>query len=447
MLLLPAFAALLPYIPGLMLEADVRLLPYAVAVMVGMVWGMRGLEDETIDLHRLAPGESLRVAGQQVLWVALCIFTLMFAIKDRSISRLFLGCYLLLLWGLLAGLHWKAPGLLASWLFSERDVTPTLLIGRRDNAGVLDRWMDRRLHLGVLPVGLLSDESPSGVPASRIPYLGTIDRLAEVISSHRVAQVVLLGWVDDAAAVERMIQICEAEGCRFLIHNDYGARFARRFIPHEEGGHHFLAVQSEPLEDPVNRATKRMLDIMISLPVVLFVLGPLCIVLWLIQRYQAPGPLFFIMPRAGWHRERFKMLKFRSMYAHGHDVNRQATTGDPRVYPLGRFLRRTSLDELPQFWNVLRGEMSVVGPRPHLPQHDDEFSRIARAYRTRALVKPGITGLAQTKGFRGEISDPEKLHQRVYWDLYYARSWRLSLDIRICLQTAWQMIFPPASAY
>lgn len=447
-LLLPFFAALLPYLPGgLMLEADVRLLPYAVAVFFGMVWGSRRLGTETVDMHRLSPSEVIGISARQVIWVAVCIFTLMFAIKDRGISRLFLATYLVLLGGGLSLLHGRLPRLLAGWLFSEKDVTPTLLIARRDNCTVLDSWLHRRLHLGMLPVGLLCDGPPFPEAPGRVPYLGEIDRLVEVIRERQVTQVILLGWMDDGKAVEAMIQTCEAEGCRFLIHNDYGAQYARRFIPHEEGGHYFLAVQSEPLEDPVNRTLKRMLDVAVALPIVVGVLLPICGLVWLGQRWQAPGPLFFVMERAGWKRVPFRMFKFRTMYAGRHNVLTQASREDPRVYPFGRFLRRTSLDELPQFLNVLRGEMSVVGPRPHLPGHDTEFSLLSKTYRNRALVKPGITGLAQIKGFRGEITDAEKLHQRVYWDLYYARSWSLGRDVKIVLTTAWQMVFPPRSAY
>jgi lipopolysaccharide/colanic/teichoic acid biosynthesis glycosyltransferase len=141
------------------------------------------------------------------------------------------------------------------------------------------------------------------------------------------------------------------------------------------------------------------------------------------------------------------MLKFRSMYARDHDINKQATAGDSRIFPFGAFLRKSSLDEFPQFINVLRGDMSIVGPRPHLPQHDIEFSQISKTYRVRSLVKPGITGLAQVNGYRGEITDPEKLHRRVYWDLYYMSNWSLALDMQIILRTAWQVVFPPKSAY
>jgi lipopolysaccharide/colanic/teichoic acid biosynthesis glycosyltransferase len=181
--------------------------------------------------------------------------------------------------------------------------------------------------------------------------------------------------------------------------------------------------------------------------VVGLVLPPLFVLVWLVQRWQAPGPVLFTRPRGGQQRHEFPMFKFRSMFVDNPDVAKQATAWDDRIYPFGRFLRRSSLDEFPQFFNVLRGEMSVVGPRPHLPQHDTAFSLIDRTYRIRALVKPGITGLAQIKGYRGEITDADKLHQRVYWDLYYVTNWSVWMDIRIILRTIWVVAAPPKTAY
>jgi hypothetical protein len=447
LVLLSGFAAVLPWIPGFKLEDDVRLAPYAIAVLVGMVWAQRGLFSGALDLHRLSWSEAFNLAAKQVCVVAVCIFTLMFAIKDRGISRLFLVAYLALLWVLLLVLHARFPAILARWLFSDRELTPTLLVGRMDNAGVLDGWLLRRRHLGLAPVGILLDVAPPETVKTLVPYLGTWEQLSEHLSRRRVSQVILLGWVDDPDAVERMVRSCEAAGCRFLIHNDYGARFARRFLAMEEAGHDFLAIQPEPLEDPINRALKRGIDLLVALPVVLLVLPPACVLVWCLQRTNAPGPLFFSLPRGGWRQGEFRMLKFRSMYAVSHDVNRQATALDARVYSGGHWLRRTSIDELPQFWNVVKGEMSVVGPRPHLSQHDDDFSRVVPAYHVRSLIKPGITGLAQVKGYRGEITVPEKLHGRVYWDLYYARSWSPGLDFKIVVLTAWQVFFPPPTAY
>ena len=144
------------------------------------------------------------------------------------------------------------------------------------------------------------------------------------------------------------------------------------------------------------------------------------------------------------------MLKFRTMHVAPPDPQaegRQASADDERVYPLARFLRRHSLDEFPQFWNVLTGEMSVVGPRPVMPVLDEEFERQVRAYRSKHWVKPGITGLAQSEGFRGEIRTPEQLQERIRLDLYYIAHWSVWLDVQITLKTLGQVFRPPQSAY
>jgi lipopolysaccharide/colanic/teichoic acid biosynthesis glycosyltransferase len=217
-----------------------------------------------------------------------------------------------------------------------------------------------------------------------------------------------------------------------------------------EEGHQFYTLQGEPLEDPLNRILKRLFDVALALPVVLLVLPPLMLWVWVMQRLQAPGRLFFMQDRTGHGQRSFRVIKFRSMYdgrtASG-DEARQARRGDNRIYPFGCFLRSTSLDEFPQFINVLKGEMSIVGPRPHLVTHDQEFSRMMKGYRTRFFVQPGITGLAQCHGLRGEITDQRLLEKRIELDIRYVTQWSIWLDVQITLKTAWQVFFPPKTAY
>lgn len=445
--LMPGYAAVLPSFTYVELSESVSLAPYCVAVFMGMAIGSNAIRRVHSRVNSLSTWDSFGIALRQVAMVAACVFAYTFATKDQQISRLFLSSYLVILTAFLTFMHARVPAAMAGLLFGEQSKIPTLFIGRADRLENLDEWITHRMHIGIAPVGFLADEPPTRAELALAPYLGRIESLRAILTEKRISQVILLEWFDDATKVEKLIEECEQEGCRFLVHNDYSARYARTFIPIEEGGLHFMTLQNEPLEDPINRGAKRVLDILISLPVVLFILPPLCVFVWFVQRVQAPGPMFFVKPRGGRGREEFNMLKFRSMYARDHDINKQATVADDRIYPFGRFLRKSSLDEFPQFVNVLLGEMSIVGPRPHLPQHDHEFSLISKTYRVRSLVKPGITGLAQVNGYRGEITDPEKLHRRVYWDLYYVSNWALWLDFQIILRTGWQVFFPPKSAY
>jgi len=171
--------------------------------------------------------------------------------------------------------------------------------------------------------------------------------------------------------------------------------------------------------------------------VALLALAPAMIVIAVAVKLSSRGPVFFKQYRKGADGRVFQIYKFRSMRSHMEKagVVTQATKGDPRVTSVGRFLRRTSLDELPQFINVLRGEMSVVGPRPHAIEHDEIYQEVVNGYIHRYRIKPGITGWAQVNGFRGETDRLEKMEKRVEHDLYYLRNWSFVLDMRIVLAT------------
>ena len=184
------------------------------------------------------------------------------------------------------------------------------------------------------------------------------------------------------------------------------------------------------------RFLKRLEDIIIGGLISIFVF-PICLVIALCIKLDSPGPVLFKQFRTGANGKRFKVYKFRSMKLHQEQDNKvtQASRKDPRVTPFGAFLRRTSLDELPQFYNVLQGRMSIVGPRPHALAHNEYYKELVESYMKRHKVKPGITGWAQVNGFRGETDTLEKMERRVECDLWYINNWSLWLDIRIIFWT------------
>ena len=153
-------------------------------------------------------------------------------------------------------------------------------------------------------------------------------------------------------------------------------------------------------------------------------------------KLQSPGPILFRQQRTGLGGKPFTLLKFRSMYVNDDADRLQATEDDSRVFPFGRFLRKTSLDELPQFWNVLKGDMSIVGPRPHMLAHTETYSQLIDKYMVRHFVKPGITGWAQVTGYRGETKELWQMDGRVQRDIWYMEHWSIWLDIRILWLTA-----------
>ena len=220
----------------------------------------------------------------------------------------------------------------------------------------------------------------------------------------------------------------------------YRAGDVPTIVPDTEAG-------SVPATRPVCGAAKRALDLAVAVPVVLFILPPLMLVVWLLHRFQSPGPLFFLQRRAGIQNREFRIIKFRTMTVDNPDEARQASKEDARVFRFGRLLRRLSIDEIPQFLNVLTGDMSVTGPRPHMIEHNEQFAHQMANYHIRTFVKPGITGLAQVRGFRGEARSEAEIAKRLESDIDYLENWRLALDLSIIARTAWQLLVPPKTAY
>jgi putative colanic acid biosynthesis UDP-glucose lipid carrier transferase len=262
-----------------------------------------------------------------------------------------------------------------------------------------------------------------------------------------ITQVILLDLAAGTDQVRRLTQICESSAVRLLALHDVTDYFNHTTTVFEDDGVRFIGLRDEPLESPFNRIIKRMLDFAVALPVVVLLLPPIILLVWLVQRLQSPGPVFFKQVRVGLMGHPFRMWKFRTMHSDGGNESKQASRNDPRIYPAGQWLRKLSIDELPQFLNVLYGNMSVVGPRPHLPKHEEMFAMAMRKYPIRRFVPPGLTGWAQVHGFRGEIHTEADIQRRVEADIYYLENWSLSLDCLIILKTIKQCIFPPRSAY
>lgn len=444
-------AFIMRYVPIVRLSPEVNLLPYFLCVIGGMALSAREIARVASRPHLLQLSDAARVAARQVGFMAALTFTMMFATQDRSISRLFLGTFLVWSGLLLTVLNASLPRRLARVVFQRGHRLPTLFVGRLAALAQLNDWISDKQALGIHPVGVLSDDPPpTDEPMPGVPWLGRIGDLGQVVAERAIAQVVLLELPASDVEARSFIEICGDRGCRLLLHDNLAERYTHPLVPVIEHGRHFYTLQEEPLEDPLNRLLKRACDIAVALPVVVLVLPVLCIWVWWQQRRQAPGPLFHSRDRCGWQGERFRMLKFRSMRVAPEDdaaESRQARREDDRIFPFGRFLRRRSLDEFPQFWNVLKGDMSLVGPRPYMPRLDAEFREQMHGYRTRYFVKPGITGLAQSLGYRGEVLEQEMLRRRVYWDVYYITHWSIWLDLQIVLRTLWQIARPPATAY
>lgn len=247
--------------------------------------------------------------------------------------------------------------------------------------------------------------------------------------------------------VSHIIRTCENRFIEFFFVPNLDGYPKHAMSFDELGSMTIIKLREEPLAHPLNAALKRSLDIVISL-VFLLTLFPF---IWLFvaigTALSSPGPVFFRQKRTGYKGNSFYMYKFRSMKQNAESDTLQATKGDPRVTRFGSFLRRTSLDELPQMINVLRGDMSLIGPRPHMEMHTEVYTKLVDEYLVRHMVRPGLSGWAQVNGCRGETPTTESMAERVRLDIWYIEHWSLALDVKIFFMTCAQILKGSDKAY
>src|SRR4051794_13558729 len=208
-----------------------------------------------------------------------------------------------------------------------------------------------------------------------------------------------------------------------------------------------LSLRKEPLDNTKNRIKKRIFDVCLSGVTILLVLSWLIPLIGLLIWLEDRGPIFFIQQRSGKNNKNFNCLKFRSMRLNNEANSKQATMNDDRITRIGKILRHTSLDEFPQFLNVFMGDMSIVGPRPHMLKHTDEYSKMINQFMVRQFLKPGITGWAQINGYRGEIKTIDDIRKRVEYDLWYLENWSLWFDTKILFLTIYKIIVGDKNAF
>ena len=396
-----------------------------------------------VNYHKLALKQTIYIGVVLLLALALGMEP---ELKDMHIASFFafLGCvYVVFLI-----CHFLIPGRLADQLFSEQHEQRTLLVGPVDKARAMNRWI---LETSAFGFGLRGKPSEGDEEEGRVlhvPRVSSVSMLDRIIRHEGIRQILLLELPLDPDALNLVVNAANKAGVRLLVLNNLSELFRHDISTFKLHDKEFISLRDEPLEDPFNRMIKRTVDFLMSLPVVVLVLPPLCLVVKIFQSIQSPGPLFYRQTRAGLNNLPFRIFKFRTMRADkGDEASKQATAGDPRIYPMGRILRKTSLDEIPQFLNVFFGDMSVVGPRPHMIIHNRRFSEVMREYHVRTFAKPGITGLAQMSGFRGEAKNDQDVVDRAKLDIRYIEDWSLPLDFYIIFSTMYQVFRPPKTAY
>jgi len=314
-----------------------------------------------------------------------------------------------------------------------------IMIGEGRLANYLNQKISLNPWLGERVVGtvMLDDvQNEIGVPADGAPpRLGSVKDLAEIIDQYDIQTAYIVIPLDASTVLESIyFTLLDKHVAIHWVPDIFSLRLVNHSVK-EIAGIPVMTLSETPLTG-VHLLAKSAEDFILSF-LILILISPVLLAVALAVKLDSPGPVFFRQNRAGWNGKTFRIWKFRSMYVHQPEAGKlkQAEKNDPRITRVGAFIRKTSLDELPQIFNVLMGDMSLVGPRPHAIQHDEEYSRRIDDYFARHNIKPGITGLAQVRGLRGETTDIDQMAQRIEADIEYINNWSVWLDLTILVRT------------
>ena len=303
---------------------------------------------------------------------------------------------------------------------------------------VSDRFIDlckKNPDWGYHIYGIVDDLAETGTSYKDISVIGRINSLDTLLSGNTIDEIAITLPLAAYEKLPGIVSICEKSGVHTKFIPDYQDIIHSKPIAEDMDGLPIINIRNVPLTDPMNALLKRMIDIVGAL-VGIILFSPLMLIVAALIKLSSPGPVIFKQERVGLHNRPFMMFKFRSMGVQKDEDEKKAWTveGDPRVTGIGKIIRKTSIDELPQFSNVLRGDMSLVGPRPERTQFVEMFKEQIPRYMIKHQVRPGMTGWAQVNGFRGDTSIPG----RINCDLWYIENWSFGLDIKILFLTVWK---------
>ena len=298
-----------------------------------------------------------------------------------------------------------------------------------------EQYIDRILvnpQWGYTIRGILDDEVPAGTYYKGIQVLGRIDNLEVVLPQNKLDEIAIALPLKNYGRLEEIVRMCEKSGVHTKFIPDYNSVIPSKPYTEDLSGLPVINIRHVPLTGTFNWYLKRLVDIFGSL-VAIIIFSPIMIISAIVIKLQGDGPVIFVQERVGLHNKIFKMYKFRTMVEQKPEEEEKewTTRNDSRVTGFGRFLRKTSLDEVPQFFNILKGDMSLIGPRPERPQFVEKFKEEIPRYMIKHQVRPGLTGWAQVNGYRGDTS----IRKRVEYDIYYIENWTIWLDVQIIMLT------------
>ena len=363
--------------------------------------------------------------------LGILIFTgLLFVTKQIDYSRTFLAIFFLLCTFFTAAERAGIRVIMRRIRKKGYNTKYTVFVGYSDGTEKFNKLIEENVHWGYKVLGMFEDYK---INNDNIPYLGTINDLEKYLSENRaVDEIIITLEIKDYDKLKGIISVCEKLGVRAQIIPSYYKYLPAKPYVEEIGGIPLINMRYIPLDNILNKTIKRAVDIVGSL-VAIILFSPIMLIVAILIKLTSKGPVIFKQERIGLNKKPFIMYKFRSMKIQDPEEEKKdwTTKNDTRKTKIGTFIRKTSIDELPQFFNVLKGDMSLIGPRPERPFYVEKFMNEIPKYMVKHQVRPGITGWAQVNGWRGDTS----IEKRIECDIYYIENWSFSFDIKIVFLT------------
>lgn len=409
-----------------------------------IIWLLIASQNKLYSLVRI---DSIDKQIRRIIYTLLLYFGLMFLVivvlDFDEISRLwvfYLSLYLLILLVTFRTVFHKT---IIAYRQKGGNFRRVIVVGNDKVSTTLYNYLEKNMALGYKVDGYFNPTTAYFKPGvtPNMNFLGEAEAILSYLETNKVDEVFWKVGQDEDELLKQLIDYCENNLIRFKLIPYFGVPISGR-QPNIDSyrGIPVVTLRKEPLQLPLNKLLKRIFDILFS-SIVLVILTPLLFP-WIALAIvlNSKGPIFFKQLRSGENNMQFWCYKFRTMTVNELSDKLQATKNDARITSVGKFLRRTNLDELPQFYNVLKGDMSVVGPRPHMLKHTEDYSKLVSKFLVRHFAKPGITGWAQVTGHRGETNEVSDMQKRVEADIWYVENWSFILDIRIIFMTVRNMI-------
>ncbi|MFH7013355.1 undecaprenyl-phosphate glucose phosphotransferase [Flavobacterium sp. FlaQc-52] len=420
----------------------------AIVLLMNLIWIGLLLYRDSYRMVRIERIESiLRRTINKILIHAAIVSIFVVFLKYEDVSRLRLLFFYLFFFFIIMIFRYILMKILKKIRANGYNFQKVIIVGANDTGERMRKILAKDLTYGYRFLGFFDDRTAVSSTISG-PFLGEFDSIQDFIVKEKVDEMYVALHIDKVEIINKLIKICEQNMIRIKFIPDFQlyTKSSKVEVVFYENTP-VLMFRPEPLEFASNRLVKKVFDICFSLAVIVLIFPWLLPIVALIIKIESPGPIFFKQERSGRDNQTFMCFKFRSMYVNDLAHDKQAGKGDSRITRFGAFIRKTSVDELPQFFNVFLGDMSVVGPRPHMVNLAKEYSELINNYLVRQYAKPGITGWAQVNGYRGETKELIDMENRVEYDIWYIENWSLLLDMKIIVRTIINVFNGEENAY